>query len=347
MTWDISAGGYSIWKWFIDAGNAPSFVTVSLPTGEEVILAVDDRVHDPIMASIRRRDTWAIIDFASILHRLRPGDTVIDLGAHIGVFALAAASRGCKVLAVEANAANARLLWAAAECNGFEHVTVCHAVAGDRVGQVSFLPYGPWGMVASDLVLDAPGLINARSLDPVPMSMVTVDDLVTDLGWSAITWVKIDVEGSEVRVLRGMRRVLETSGPQVCFECNPLALHLLGSNPEELHAEFRQRGYATYLLTGDVLRPFDPRALQISPVVNCLALSRNDTGWKCDPPMPEDLLVILRDALDRDPARRVDVAVRLSLCATLPDDPRVNHALMALRSDPHPMVRAALAEQSL
>lgn len=270
---------------------------------------------------------------------------MIDLGAHMGVFALAAAARGCRVLAVEANPANARLLRAAAERNGFEHMTVCEAVAGDRAGEVTFLPYGPWGMVACDSVLDAPGLINARYLIPVTVATVTVDDLVADLGWNEVTCIKMDIEGSEIRAVRGMRRILGTGAPQVCFECNPLALYLLGSNSRELHGEFRRLGYATYALSGGVLQPFDPEALQIRPVLDCLALKGDDNRWEHGLPVPDDLRFILSDALDRDPARRVDVAVRLSLCDTLPDDPCVRHALMALRSDPHPLVRAALADR--
>jgi len=69
-------------------------------------------------------------------------DLVVDLGAHVGVFALAAAAAGCRVLAVEASQANARLLEASAARNGFEHLRIVQAAASDQRRRLAFCPEG-------------------------------------------------------------------------------------------------------------------------------------------------------------------------------------------------------------
>src|SRR6516165_9821669 len=52
-----------------------------------------------------------------MLQLVRPGDSVLDLGAHIGTFSLAAAALGCRVLSVEASPRNAKLLQASVARN--------------------------------------------------------------------------------------------------------------------------------------------------------------------------------------------------------------------------------------
>src|SRR5947209_2183069 len=44
-----------------------------------------------------------------MLALVRPGQTVLDLGAHIGTFTLTATAAGCRVVAIEASPGNARL----------------------------------------------------------------------------------------------------------------------------------------------------------------------------------------------------------------------------------------------
>jgi FkbM family methyltransferase len=137
---------------------------------------------------------------------LRPGDTMWDVGAHIGFFAALAASRvgpGGRVHAFEPMPANRNRLLETIELNKLDQVEV-HPIAVAGQTGASHL-YGNSSTSMWSLV-ENPG---EKRID-VPCA--TLDDLIADASFGTPALVKIDVEGTEVDVLRGGLRLLtETS----------------------------------------------------------------------------------------------------------------------------------------
>lgn len=173
---------------------------------------------------------------------LRPGDAVLDLGAHLGGFALTAAACGCRVLAVEASPRNAALLRESVRFNRFDSMQVIHAAVSDSPGTLEFIADGPYGHLAT------PG--TDRPVVKVPA--VTVDDLLAEHRWTRVRFVKLDIEGSEVAAVRGMSRLLAgRSAPPVFFESNTHTLGFFGKTAADLKGEFRRRGFSLY----DVSQP--------------------------------------------------------------------------------------------
>jgi hypothetical protein len=121
------------------------FRTVALKDGSRFEIAIDPRLIDPISRGIVAGDFWFLHDFYVLLDLMKPGDTVLDLGGHVGTFSLAAAALGCRVVCIEAAPENAALLRASVARNGFDRMLVVQAVATDQEGTVRFLPNGPWG----------------------------------------------------------------------------------------------------------------------------------------------------------------------------------------------------------
>jgi len=119
------------------------------------------------------------------------GGRVLDLGAHIGTFSLAAAALGYEVLAVEASPQNAALLQASIEANGFRQMRVIHAAVSDRSGVLEFCAIGPWGHVSTPLL----------TTPTVCVPAVTVEQILDDHGWDRVDFVKIDIEGGEWPIL--------------------------------------------------------------------------------------------------------------------------------------------------
>jgi len=133
--------------------------------------------------------------------RLRRGDVVYDLGAHIGFFSICAASLGARVVAVEPDGDNAARLRRNAELNAFD-ITVVEAAAWNETGTVRLV-----------------GGQSAKEHSATPgegVASISLDDLVEDHGVPAL--IKLDVEGAESRVLEGGRRTLAEASPSFVCE---------------------------------------------------------------------------------------------------------------------------------
>lgn len=84
------------------------------------------------------------------------------------------------------------------------------------------------------------------------------------------TFMKIDVEGWEVKVLAGAERTLKRCHPVIVCEVNRGALERAGNTPEELHALLHGLGYdLTELQKGKPWEPNDPR-----PMFDAVAVPR-------------------------------------------------------------------------
>ena len=153
---------------------------------------------------------------AFIAEAVRPGSVFVDVGANIGLFTLLAArcaSPGGRVLAFEPHPGARAQLRHLIELNGLtDVVTVSDAALSDRSAPAATL------FLASDSALSTldPALAPLGDLHPFRTSVkVPVSSLDDWLAASGAAWaitpidvMKIDVEGTEERVLRGMTRTL-------------------------------------------------------------------------------------------------------------------------------------------
>ncbi|HEX6116332.1 MAG TPA: FkbM family methyltransferase [Solirubrobacterales bacterium] len=157
---------------------------------------------------------------------VRPGATVLDCGAHLGLQTLVAARAAGpdgEVVAVEAAPATAAALRRSVGLNGFEdRVEVVEAAAASAPGPVRIFLH-PW--------LDRAGVADAAS-EPeriVEVPGVRLDDALGDRRFDV---AKIDVEGSEAEAVAGLERGLARSaGATVFLECHPKRLRALGVDP--------------------------------------------------------------------------------------------------------------------
>ncbi len=136
-----------------------------------------------------------------VLTRLRPGDTFLDVGAHVGYFTLPAAKAvgpSGRVIAIEPSPVCVRLLRANAELNGFGWITVFEVAASDRNG-TDLLACSPQSSMWNWLVrMDVDD-----GIDTISVSTKTIDSILAECEWPPIVGMKVDVEGAELDVLRG------------------------------------------------------------------------------------------------------------------------------------------------
>jgi FkbM family methyltransferase len=146
----------------------------------------------------------------------------LDAGANVGYYTILMADLtgpDGRVIAAEPNPATHRLLTRNIDHNGFtQRTTIRNAALGATSGPVRMvMPVGePKNAHVSGV---DPASLDAREYASFDADATTVDDL--DL--PRLDFAKIDVEGAELEVWRGMQRTIERSpGIQVVMEVNCL-----------------------------------------------------------------------------------------------------------------------------
>lgn len=154
------------------------------------------------------------------------GSDVVDVGANIGVTAVMSGvlvDPG-RVVAIEPVPDTYEHLEANVARSELTNVTCVRAAASSSAGEVNLVVHPGWGFAAFvgyDRVLD-------RYVDysEVSAEAVTLDSLVEAAGLDRLGFVKIDVEGFELEVLRGAEATLAAHAPVVFMEANHYCLNI-------------------------------------------------------------------------------------------------------------------------
>lgn len=174
---------------------------------------------------------WAENEIAFLKTFIRPGDTVLDVGANIGTHTLAfahAVGASGRVYAFEPRAEIFGLLEAAVTANGLANVTARQAAVGASEGFLSAptlhtddsVNFGALSLVHEMAQAVAAGAAGEGDADAVPMT--TIDAL----GLADCRLIKIDVEGAEPSVLEGARDTIARFRPVLYAECNSVEIAL-------------------------------------------------------------------------------------------------------------------------
>ncbi|HXP93351.1 MAG TPA: FkbM family methyltransferase [Candidatus Binatia bacterium] len=303
----------------------------------EFVVAVDEIAGDPIRDALKAGLFEYPPPMQSVLKWLRSDMVVVDAGAHIGTFALAAASIGARVLAFEALPSNAAMLAASAEANGFTQLEAINCALSDRNGELEFFSYGPFG-------LQRYAGIPAESTGTFVLA-VSLDDALAARNVEHVDLIKIDIEGGELFALEGMKRLLTSPDPPALFiESNGYTLAFQNFTPNDLVARLESFGYSCYEIL-DRLRPFTSADFQYECVVDLFAMkgSLRDSlspliGAASTP--DETIAGVLRNAASPNYAYRLYIVRALEGApSAVLSHPEVVAALRRLQADPHEEVR--------
>jgi FkbM family methyltransferase len=145
------------------------------------------------------------------------GDAVYDIGANVGYVSLSLASRvgpQGSVIAFEPIPQNIAAFQNNIAINGITNVQLIECAASDQAGEaVIRLAENP---STASLVWHR----NNSSATELSIRTISIDDLVESGKLAHPKFVKIDVEGAEAFVLRGMRRTLAAARPVLFVECS-------------------------------------------------------------------------------------------------------------------------------
>lgn len=153
----------------------------------------------------------------ALLALLHPGDVVYDIGANIGWYSLLAARAvgdSGKVVAFEPSLSNAFMLQENVATNSLANVTVIPAAVTDEDGWATFFDHGS---LMGRLSRDAAD-VQASHIRSSVVPVLALDSWIAAADQPPPTVLKIDVEGAEVGVLRGMTETLQSGRPTLIIE---------------------------------------------------------------------------------------------------------------------------------
>jgi FkbM family methyltransferase len=147
---------------------------------------------------------------------LKAGDVFYDIGANVGFFSIIAAKLvgdNGQIYAFEPGTSNATAVHHNAQLNNFNHIEVIEKAVSDTsgAGQLLLAKYsGGHALATADTPPDLAGEIT--------VDLVSIDDLIAQKRIEPPNFVKVDVEGAELDVLKGMRETIKTYQPTIIYE---------------------------------------------------------------------------------------------------------------------------------
>jgi FkbM family methyltransferase len=189
---------------------------------------------------------------------LREGDCFVDVGANVGQFSLAAArcvGASGRVIAIEPSPSICAELLVNRRLNGFEDkIEVIAAALAEDDGCIRFeVPPPDNRGMSAELEPKNKGLVETFIVPGLQLAK-----LLQSIEVDKIKIVKIDVEGAELRVLRGMLQSGTRFHPEnIIFEFVPW-LFKYGSSPGELLQFIEQNGYKMFSIDGKPFKMGDP-----------------------------------------------------------------------------------------
>jgi FkbM family methyltransferase len=239
-------------KWWRPSGALARALVLAnrIPIGEGSLRVGRDRLY---ASSV---DRWLAIlswrlgigendERALIAQVVKPGMVAVDAGANVGLHTLGlarAVGPSGRVHAFEPDPENYRLLTRAVARARLTNVVLYQAACSDRPGTLRL--YTSAANRGDHRTVPAPA---ARRSFEVPA--VSLDETLARE--PHVDFMKIDVQGAEVAVLRGFSRTLERNpGIGVLAELTPKLLELAGSTAEELFSLLRGAGLAPHRLLG-------------------------------------------------------------------------------------------------
>ncbi len=207
---------------------------------------------DEVSASILRYGEWegesTNIFFGAVDHYVRSKSirdrkslTFLDIGAHVGWYALGMAAKGFRVIGFEPMKENLYVLRKSICLNPSMDITIIDQALGEQRETCR--------LYAHKENLGDPALYCgnnfATNADYVQVGLVEIYQLdqFAELMGNVVA-VKMDIEGFEHKAVRGGRKVLlDMHIPIIMTEFCPLMMRSQGGNPREFLEEFVRAGY--------------------------------------------------------------------------------------------------------
>lgn len=206
------------------------------------------RLPDLIQTYLYLFGIWEPDITSFIERRVVAGRTFVDVGANIGYHTLLAARVGARVVAIEASPGIFRVLREQVRANGAPSVRLVNKAASEKPGTCSIYA-GPIQNIGLSTTVRQRGFAEEAKVASAPLAdLLEPDELGT------VQLVKIDVEGDEPAVLRGMAGVLEAcpDDVEILLELSPLWWSDRAETPQDVLRPLLEAGFNVYRIDNNL-----------------------------------------------------------------------------------------------
>jgi FkbM family methyltransferase len=195
--------------------------------------------RDPVVSRALAFRLYERSELTFVEKSLKPGMTVLDIGANVGLYSVVsghAVGPSGKVIALEPDPESFHYLQESIRENGLQNIQPAQLAASDQEGMSRLY-------TSSSNRGDSRLYNNELSDGSVDIHTVRLDDFLPTVGVRELDFVKIDVQGFEGHALAGMEETIRRSPHLVMMsEFWPEGLRRAGSNPNELLTLLEQWG---------------------------------------------------------------------------------------------------------
>lgn len=218
-----------------------------VPAGVEMLITPTEWLDQRMLFGVYEPWLKKIIEMT-----VRKGEACIDIGTHKGYFTLIMAKQTGpegKVVSIDPDPRVFERLDQNCERNGFHWVERHPLALGETEGSIE-LELNPKPGDSSRFHRQSVNLGQVRSVH-VPMK--TLDQLLEETGFfenrKALSFIKMDAEGSEPLIWQGMKKTLETYNPVVFTEFHFDCLKAAGTSAQEFKDQLESEGWLVNRVT--------------------------------------------------------------------------------------------------
>lgn len=201
-----------------------------------------DKLDETISQELLLSRQWEEFESEIFAKNIRPGDVVIDIGAHIGWYTLLAAKlvgpKG-KVYAFEPDTTNFNLLEKNIIANGYKNVQSVKMAVTNTAGRAKLF-------LNNENTGDHHIFATEEIRESITIQTTTLDKYFTRAN-KTIGLIKMDIQGSEMNALIGAKNILKKNNNlKIITEFQPASILQSGHKPTEFLALLRKYGFKIY-----------------------------------------------------------------------------------------------------
>lgn len=177
-----------------------------------------------------------------ICHKIPKTKTILDIGSNLGYISLPLALKGYTVHGFEPVQNSYDCLIKSKEANKLNNLFLHHCVVGEKDEESQIcVPYETDNASITESMASLN--VDGKELKIEKILSMSIDGSKEDFG--DVGYIKIDVQGSEGKVIRGMKNMLKKCKPPcvLSVEWTMNFFKLAGENPEDIHKIIVDAGF--------------------------------------------------------------------------------------------------------